>query len=110
MLEALRKAGVDGLPESKIDKKDGASIVRNDAVPTKPRDLKGPGLNVPSEGVINNVESVVPSADTTASVRRKKSVSFAEGTKEGDSTTDKSRNIVGGGQSKPYIEILIMLN
>ncbi len=110
MLEALRKAGVDGLSEYKIDKKDVASIARNDAVPSKPSDLKEPGLDVPSEGVINNVESVVPSADTTPSVRRKKSVSFAEGTKEGDSTTAKSRNLVGGGQSKPYVEFLIMLN
>ena len=53
-------------------------------------------------GVIDKVESTASRADTTASVRRKKSVTFAEGTKEDDATTSKSRNPTSREQSKTH--------
>lgn len=102
MIETLRKSGVEELPESKVQEKDVANVTGDDIASHKPTDVESWGLDVATAGLIDTVESTASKADKTASVRRKKSVTFAEGTKEGDATTSKSRNPPSREQSKTH--------
>lgn len=85
-----------------MQKKDVANITGDEIASHKPTDVESRGLDVAGAGVIDKVESTASKADTTASVRRKKSVTFAQGTKEGDATTSKNRIPTSREQSKTH--------
>lgn len=75
--------------------------ITDDHVPSdRPTKVEGSGSSLAPAGVIKNVEPTVSKNDANGSVRRKKSVSFAKGTKEEDATTSKSRNTASKQQSK----------
>ena len=100
--ETLRKSGVDELLDSQVQRL-GDIKITDDATPSnKPAKVEGPASDLASPGVIQNAESTVSKDDANASVRRKKSVAFAKGTKEEDATTSRSRNIAGQAQSKSH--------
>lgn len=100
--ETLRKSGVEELLDSQVQRLSDVKITDGDAPSKKPAKVEDSGSDLASAGAIQNIESTTLKDDTNASVRRKKSVSFAKGTKEEDATTSKSRNIVNKEQSKSH--------
>ena len=100
--ETLRKSGVEELLDSQAQRLSDVKITDGDAPSKKPAKVGGSGLDLASAGAIKNIESTILKDDTNASVRRKKSVSFAKGTKEEDATTSKNRNNVSKEQSKNH--------
>lgn len=100
--ETLRKSGVEELLDSQVQKLSDVMITDGDAASNEPAKDEGSGSDLAPEGAIKNIDSAVSKEDESTSVRRKKSVSFAKGTKEEDATTSKSRNIVNKEQSKSH--------
>jgi hypothetical protein len=94
---------MEGLPEPKVQKKNVANSASGVAIPDQPKDVEGRELDLAHAVVKDGVESTVLKADMNASIRRKKSVSFAEGTKEGDATIPKSRSTLSREQSKSQV-------
>lgn len=85
-----------------MEKKGVAKSASDGAISNQPKGIKGCELDLAPAGVKDEVESTVSRADMNASIRRKKSVSFAEGTKEGDATIPKNNNAVSREQSKSH--------
>lgn len=79
-----------------------ANTIDGDAHSNKPAKVEGAKSDLALVDVSKNVEHIVSKDDANTSVRRKKSVSFAKGTKEEDATTSKSRNIANQAQSKSH--------
>lgn len=102
VIETLRKSGVEEPLDSKIQRLSLADMTADDAPSKKLTKLGGPGPDLASAGVIKYAGSLVSKDDANASVRRKKSVSFAKGTKEEDATPSRSRNIASKEQSKSH--------
>ncbi|MCJ1462986.1 hypothetical protein MMC07_001590 [Pseudocyphellaria aurata] len=102
IVEALQKAGVSGLPETKVshdgqNKASGEKIAIRQATKnekTNPEATTSKPSNINKLGSIGGHQHVDLQPADKPAMQRKKSVSFAEGTKKEDATTTRRQGLV----------------